>query len=134
PFPGTNPVVVMTQHISQPLKPPHDVDANISKYLSGLIVKMMEKEAEKRPQNAGQLRDLITQCKSGVIPGVKAPTATVSTRPGGKMAAQGSDKVEGVLDSILGFLPQSARLPAVIGALVFACLVLAAIIVWVVLK
>ncbi|MEI6236470.1 MAG: serine/threonine-protein kinase [Planctomycetota bacterium] len=127
PFPGTNPVVVMTQHISTPLRPPCEVCKDVSKPVSGLICLLMEKEPEKRPQNTKQLREAINQAENGQVPGAKAQSATVqlSSKTGGKQAAtEKSDDVDGILDSVFSFIPKQSRLAAAVGVLVIACLAL----------
>ncbi|HLX63603.1 MAG TPA: serine/threonine-protein kinase [Planctomycetota bacterium] len=124
PFPGTNPVVVMTQHISTPLKPPRAVDPAISAHISALIERMMEKDPADRPQSAAQLREAVELCKKGQAPGMKARTTTISVP---------AEEAESALDRTLSFLPKAARIPVIVG-LVLACLALIALIVWMVMK
>lgn len=139
PFPGSNPVVVMTQHISTPLRPPNELNPALSKPASGLICLMMEKEAEKRPQNTQQLRAAIDQCLAGQVPGQKSvKTTSFRPRTGGKQAASDrsdtSDAVQGFLDKVFGFLPQKSRFAAAVGTLAIACLALLAVILKLLLK
>ena len=132
PFPGSNPVVVMTQHISTPLKPPCDVNPAISKPCSALICLMMEKAADKRPQNPTELRNYIDQTLRGEIPGPKAmsnKTPSMVPRVGGKLpASQKPDGFENFLGKVLPFLPEQSRIIAIIVALLMACLVVMAVI------
>ncbi len=138
PFPGSNPVVVMTQHISTPLRPPIEMNKSLSKPASGLICLMMEKEPEKRPQNTQQLRSAIDQCLAGQIPSLKKPVQTTHfpQRTGGKLPAptERPDGVESILDKAFSFLPQPTRMPAALGTLAIACLGLIALILKLLLK
>ncbi len=116
PFPGTNPVVVMTQHISAPLKPPEELEPSITPHVSALIQKMMEKEPADRPQNAAELRQMVAQCQSGQMPGSSGKTKSPKTRMERTLEGGG-----GIFDSVFGFIPQSIRLVTVIAMLVLAC-------------
>lgn len=125
PFPGSNPVVVMTQHINAPLRPPREIVPDIDPNLDSLIRFMMSKDVAKRPQNAKQLRAAITRCQNG-----EDPTSPVRTRKMGVPAlvetpaeapAARSDGFQKFLDGVFGFLPAAARLPALIGGLLVAC-------------
>ena len=55
PFPGPNPAVVMTRHINDPLEPPDEVNEDVSRGLSQVIVRMMAKEREARYQTPAEL-------------------------------------------------------------------------------
>jgi serine/threonine protein kinase len=128
PFPGTNPVVVMTQHISAPLKPPHEVHPAVSRPVSALIMRLMEKEREIRPQNSRQLRETIERCKQSPAPAIKSTpdTSHISPRAANVPVRYEKEKakrdtVQAMLDALLGFLPGNARIPAAITGLLIAC-------------
>jgi serine/threonine-protein kinase len=147
PFPGDNPVMVMTHHINKELVLPHVADPEVPESLSALIQHMMQKDEKRRPQNCTQLREDIECCVRGEIPqprGVQRIPARVQPiarrRPSGANAlpvvreeskTQPAPQSDGLplLDALLGFLPKDSRIPAAIGALAVACMgVLAAIV------
>ena len=68
PFPGDNPVVIMTQHLTQEAKPVCEVDPAVSKALSRLIEKMMAKRQADRHQNAKDLLEDIEHVERGETP------------------------------------------------------------------
>lgn len=128
PFPGSNPVVVMTQHINAPLKAPHEAKPGIDVNFSSLIQFMMAKDPTKRPQNAGQLRLAVQRCQKGEdprapMPKIKTGLATEAIVSPAQIAPApaSTDGFQRFLDTILGFLPAGARLPALILGLLAAC-------------
>ena len=135
PFPGSNPIMVMTQHISTPLRPPHEANASVSKHVSALICLMMEKDVDKRPQNTVQLREVVVQCQNGHMPGSKSAEKAhaLAARLSDKLAAMEKPwlayDVEGALDKFFSFLPQSSRLPAAIATLAMACIAMVAVVI-----
>jgi serine/threonine-protein kinase len=54
-FPGSNPAVVMTRHINDPLDPPDEVNEKVSRCTAQLIRRMMMKEREERYQTPAEL-------------------------------------------------------------------------------
>lgn len=134
PFPGSNPIVVMTQHISTPLIPPVEAHPSVSKPISALICHMMEKDVDKRPQNTAQLREVIVQCQNGYIPGVKSAdmhttVARIRALPAAAENASATEYIVGILDKFFSFLPQNSRLPAAIATLAIACIAMCAVII-----
>jgi len=103
PFSGNNDVMVMTAHINTPLKPPEELLPSISRHVSELIQRMMEKHPDRRPQNTAELRRMIDQCQRGEMPGSIASrrSKVPSSRLGDKQAAEGT---RSVVKSVFGFL------------------------------
>jgi serine/threonine-protein kinase len=59
PFDGSSSMEVLTQHVNEPPVPPRDLqpDAPISQAMEELILRALEKDPARRPQNAEQFRD-----------------------------------------------------------------------------
>ena len=129
PFSGTNPVLIMTQHVSEVPQPPNERDPSISKPLSSLIQKMMAKDPDDRPQTAKQLREAVERCQRGEIQvmiqrmkaakekavqaAVPPPAATRKEKAlqSGKGSGSFADTIFGLVDSMLPFIPADARIP-----------------------
>lgn len=71
PFPGTNPIVIMTQHISERPQPAHLREPSVPKHLGQLIEKLMAKDPAARPQNAVELLEDLERCAKGESPVMK---------------------------------------------------------------
>lgn len=136
PFPGTNPVVIMTQHITEQPKAPHEKEPKVDRHLSDLIMKMMAKDPADRQQTASELKVDIEKCMLGESPGTKASGVKKSKAPGqpskSKIAVPAAPKVSfgeqisGAIDSLFFFLPKMYRLAAaaVIGTLLLLIFIL----------
>ena len=130
PFPGTNPVVVMTQHINAPLKPPHEILSDLDRNVSSLIQLMMSKEPDKRPQSSAHLRTAIERCQNGEDPRTTPKKSAKNMAQGtvrvkdqrakDAQSAQSGDGFQKFVDTAFGILPINARIPALIGTLLFA--------------
>ena len=61
PFSAPTPMAVLTQHLIEPLIPPHErtPELNIPREASDIIVKAMEKDREKRYGSAAELREAV---------------------------------------------------------------------------
>ncbi len=55
PFPGPNPAVVMSKHLSATLTPPDEVSEQVSRGVAQIIEKMMAREREGRYQSPAEL-------------------------------------------------------------------------------
>jgi eukaryotic-like serine/threonine-protein kinase len=137
PFPGNNPVVIMTQHISEYAKPAHEREPAVSRHVSTLIQKMMEKDVAHRQQNARELKLDIEKCMRGETP-VLAPIAEMPAKrrvpaagsgarpksrqdsktniPAAQVAPLG-EQIDALLASALPFVPQVYRLAVAASAL-----------------
>ena len=85
PFPGTNPVVIMTQHLKEIVQLPHLRQPAVSQRVSQLIMHMMAKEPSQRHQNATELKADIERCQKGdpppsTIPVIKAKDHSQSAK------------------------------------------------------
>ncbi len=63
PFESTDPLELIHSHIALPPLPPSDADATIPSVVSGLIVKLMAKNAEERYQSANGVRADLEECR-----------------------------------------------------------------------
>jgi serine/threonine-protein kinase len=132
PFPGSNPVMVMTQHISKALRPPHETEPNLPMHVSALIQHLMEKDEKKRPQNCAELRKCVECCARGEIPGKPVQRITPKARDAaaGKAKTQklaATDRLQRILNVVYSFLPPNLRMPAAIVTLALGCVLLLAI-------
>lgn len=69
PFEGANSLVVMTKHITEDLTPAKEINPNLSKGVSDLILKMMAKNADDRYQTCDELmNDIKVVLETGILP------------------------------------------------------------------
>ena len=80
PFPGTNPVVIMTQHIQERPQPAHLREPSVPRHFSLLLEKMMAKDPAARQQNAQELLADLELCANGKPPAGKAVAAPAQSR------------------------------------------------------
>ena len=66
PFEGETPLAIAMKHKSQAPKDPKEFNAQIPEDLSRLIIKCMEKDKEKRYQNASEVRSELTRIDEGI--------------------------------------------------------------------
>ncbi len=71
PFPGNNPVVIMTQHITERAQPACLREPSVPKHFSVLLEKMMSKDPGARQQTAKELLDDLELCRRGETPAIK---------------------------------------------------------------
>lgn len=69
PFEGANSLVVLTKHITEDLTPAKEINPNVSKGVSDLILKMMAKNADDRYQTCDELiNDIQAVLETGILP------------------------------------------------------------------
>lgn len=150
PFPGNNPVLIMTKHLQDMPQKPHERQPAVSERISALIWKMMQKDPKDRHQNATELKADIERCMAGEMPlgkgapGAKAvpakPKATIEKEPEAKAEAvhavssgppkSAADQILALPDKVLPFVPEALRWPVfAVGGTVGMLAVL-----WVVIK
>jgi serine/threonine-protein kinase len=61
PVDGSSPHVLMARMMASPIRPPHEVNPGVSKLLSAIVMRTLAREADARPQTAGELYDLLAQ-------------------------------------------------------------------------
>ena len=61
PVDGSSPHVLMARMLSSDIRPPHEVNASVSKLLSAIVMRTLSKEPSDRPASAGELYDLLGQ-------------------------------------------------------------------------
>jgi serine/threonine-protein kinase len=133
PFPGTNPVVIMTQHISERPQPANVREPSVSPHLSQLLDKMMSKDPAMRPQNAAELKVDLERCAKGEGPIARMPGQTpAAAKPAAPApdaaAAPAPVKKKSFVEFVNGlipFLPVALRFP--VFAVVVTLLLLGAI-------
>lgn len=127
PFPGNNPVVIMTKHLQEMPPAPHEREPAVSKQLSALIFKMMAKDPRERHQSPADLRDDCLRVQRGEMPlpavqrvgsnparriiTTQEPTRHTSSPIKKQVAPASGDPFTAAIDSIFGFLPAPARVP-----------------------
>lgn len=92
PFPGNNAAIVISRHISEPLTPPNEKNPLVSKELSWVIQKMMEKDRNKRYQTPSQLLEDLERVIAGNPP-LGMPGTVVRTKFESASLATGSGRV-----------------------------------------
>jgi len=157
PFPGTNPVVIMTQHITEIPRAPHEREPGVGKHVSALIMKMMSKDPAERHQKASDLKADVERVMKGEPPGgaviapkqasqknlaagkgskhaVPIPPDNRTTVTGGVPAPKAEvpfdEKLLHTVDQMFPFVPKTARLAV---AAVSLTVVLLAVIFFIVL-
>jgi serine/threonine protein kinase/tetratricopeptide (TPR) repeat protein len=66
PFEGDTPFTIGVKHKSEMPKEPKDLNAQIPEDLSGVIMRCLEKEKEKRYQSAGEVRSELENIQKGI--------------------------------------------------------------------
>lgn len=86
PFQAENPVGVALKHLTEPPRPPRELNPRVSPELEAIIMKALSKEEEKRYQGAGELlQDLESLGSRPVLPiGERKPPLTVADIPFGE--------------------------------------------------
>jgi eukaryotic-like serine/threonine-protein kinase len=133
PFEGNNPVVIMTKHLQEMPMPASQRNPAVSQRITVLIEKMMAKDPNDRPLTAKDLREDIERCMRGELPtakvarvkAVKVPVSRVSNSfaalPSGNRSS--GDKLLGLIDKILFFVPAEFRVPLAAGGLTLTLLI-----------
>jgi serine/threonine-protein kinase len=129
PFPGTNPVVIMTKHLQEPCPAARTRDPSVPPHVSALIEKMMAKDPAQRHQTAVELRADVERCIRGEMPLPATAGASAATTTTGKALAPGApllDRAFAMADSFLPFLPKELRLAGV----AVMCTAMTLIVIW----
>jgi len=79
PFEGDNALAVLSQHLHAPVVPPGTYRADLPEYLGSAILRLLEKEPEKRFATAADVAAVLTQ----------SPEAAAVSSPAGSSAALG---------------------------------------------
>jgi serine/threonine protein kinase/Tfp pilus assembly protein PilF len=66
PFEGETPLGIAMKHKSEVPKDPRELNAQIPEDLSGVILKCLEKDKDKRYQSAGEVRTELTRIEKGI--------------------------------------------------------------------
>jgi serine/threonine-protein kinase len=75
PFDGQSPMVLMTKHLTEDPVPPRRRNPEVSKAASELVLRMMEKDKEDRPQSPTEVLEEIERVASGKKTSGKGNTA-----------------------------------------------------------
>jgi tetratricopeptide (TPR) repeat protein len=59
PFEDENPIAVITQHLNAPVVPPRALNEDLPGYLENLILKLLEKDPQDRPESAGAVLQIL---------------------------------------------------------------------------
>ncbi|HEX7898981.1 MAG TPA: protein kinase [Planctomycetota bacterium] len=82
PFDGPNPMVVMTKHVTEWAEQPKKRHPGLSDGFNGLVVKMMQKRREDRPQDPeALLTEIDILLRGGVVPRHDGPSTRVPPPP-----------------------------------------------------
>lgn len=93
PFTGNSASEIAKKHITDPLIPPIDINPKIPQAVSDVIVKMMEKDPNKRYQDAEKLvEDLRKIRKGGKMPRLTIPNASSSRKNGPTITIENRNK------------------------------------------
>ena len=122
PFPGNNPVVIMTQHLTERAQPAHLREPSVPKHFGLLLEKMMAKDPAARQQTAQELLADLDLCAKGQPPSPSKTVAaaqsrvkpTVETRrPAPEPAAPAGPKKTMLerINGLIPFAPMAWRLP-----------------------
>lgn len=68
PFEGQSPMVLMTKHLTEAPEPPRRLNPDVSRGASELVIQMLEKDKEDRPQTPAELIKDVQQVLSGKSP------------------------------------------------------------------
>ncbi len=82
PFTGANPMVVMTKHVTEFPDPPRKRFGGLSEGFNNIVLKMMEKRREDRPQTPDALiADIDLLLRGGVVPAVRVAAPIARPEP-----------------------------------------------------
>ncbi len=98
PFNGETPLQIVARHVHDPPKPPSQLIRDLNPELERIILALLEKQPENRPQSAGEVRAQL----EAILPQLAVTTAASTTRWLAKESSSG---------------PMAPVLPAAIGAL-----------------
>jgi serine/threonine protein kinase len=66
PFTADNPIAVSMKHVTEPLRPPRDIDPTIPEGMNALVTKLMAKDPEDRYASADELSDDLMRVGRGL--------------------------------------------------------------------
>ncbi|MFN3484090.1 MAG: protein kinase domain-containing protein [Planctomycetota bacterium] len=123
PFSGSNPMVVMTKHVTEPPEPPRKRNPALSEGFNALVLHMMQKRREDRPQDPDALIAEIERVLSGQQP---APTGAPDRRPVPAIARAPTERRSPITHAHASrrLVPKS-RVPVVAAAVALAVLAIA---------
>jgi eukaryotic-like serine/threonine-protein kinase len=78
PFMADLPAAVMHQHVRTPPKPPRERNPDVPPALDALVLQMLAKNPDDRPQTAGEVRDRLAAYLRGVEEPPTAPTERIA--------------------------------------------------------
>jgi len=129
PFPGNNPVLIMTKHLQEMPQKPNERQPAVSERVSALIWKMMQKDPKDRHQDATELKADIERCMAGEMPLGKGAGGAKAAKPkprvekalaaiddpappavGGPPKST-ADQILAIPDKVLPFVPEALRWP-----------------------
>jgi len=90
PFGGDDPVAVAMKHVNVPLRPPKEVAPDIPESMNSLVARLLAKDPNDRPANAGALVDELrrsTREEARPEPETAGSTARTATGPPGAPSA-----------------------------------------------
>jgi serine/threonine-protein kinase len=79
PYTADNPIAVSMKHVTEPLRPPREIDPTIPGGMNALVTKLMAKDPEDRYASAGELADDLRRISRG-LPPVAVGTQEVGSR------------------------------------------------------
>src|SRR5829696_2985394 len=68
PYTADNPIAVSMKHVTEPLRPPREIDPTIPEGMDALVTKLMAKDPEDRYTSAEELSDDLTRVGRGLRP------------------------------------------------------------------
>jgi hypothetical protein len=72
PFTADNPIAVSMKHVTEPLRPPREIDPTIPEGMNALVTKLMAKDPEDRYASADELSDELLRVSRGLRPAAVA--------------------------------------------------------------
>jgi hypothetical protein len=79
PYSAESPVAVSMKHVTEPPRPPREVNPRISEGLNALVVKLLAKDPENRYADAAELAEDLRRARDG-LPPIAARNDTEATR------------------------------------------------------
>ena len=129
PFPGNNPVLIMTKHLQEMPQKPNERQPAVSERVSALIWKMMQKDPKDRHQDAIELKADIERCMAGEMPLGKSAGGAKVAKPKARVdkaltpiddpappevsgpRKSTADQILAIPDKFLPFVPEALRWP-----------------------
>jgi predicted ATPase/signal transduction histidine kinase len=80
PFRGSDPLELIHSHIARAPVPPHEVNPQVPRALSAIVLKLMAKNAEDRYQHAWGIEADLRRCVEGLVSGDPLPDFAIGTQ------------------------------------------------------